>query len=156
MTVGNSSSKTWHSICGSRWIALLLTADGLLSTLLECSAHLSKIASLSVRSVLPSVLSSGVAPELWAINYFQCIMELLHVLSVCKRLDFFCFLAEPGVLFVPEPALDRLSNIAVGSYCIQSKCHLGVHSASGVFFKKPLIFFIFLVKPVLVFARWMS
>ena len=65
VTVGNSSSRTLHSICGSLLIALSLTDDGQLSTLLKCSAHLFKIASLSVRSVLPSALSSGVAPELF-------------------------------------------------------------------------------------------
>ena len=54
VTVGNSSSETLHSICGSLLIALSLTGDGRLSTLLKCSAHLFKIASLSVRSVLPS------------------------------------------------------------------------------------------------------
>ena len=32
-----------------------------------------------------------------------------------KRLNFFCFLAQPGVLHVPEPVLDCLTNIAVGS-----------------------------------------
>ena len=52
------------SICGSLLIASSLTDDGRLSTLLKCSAHLSKIASLSVRSVLPSALSSGVAQEI--------------------------------------------------------------------------------------------
>ena len=54
-----------HSICGTLLIALPLTVDGQLSMLLECSVHLSKIASLSVRSVLPSVLSSGVTPQLF-------------------------------------------------------------------------------------------
>ena len=46
-------------------IALSLADDGRLSTLLKCSAHLFKIASSSVRSVLRSALSSGVAPELF-------------------------------------------------------------------------------------------
>ena len=59
MKVANSSSRTLHSICDSLLIALSLTDDGRLSTLLKCSAHLFKIASLSVRSVLPvTVLSS--------------------------------------------------------------------------------------------------
>ena len=48
-----------------RVVLHLLRDDGRLSTLLKCSAHLFKIASLSVRSVLPSALSSGVAPELF-------------------------------------------------------------------------------------------
>ena len=71
VTVGNSSSRTLHSICGSLLIALSLTGDGRLSTLLKCSAHLFKIASLSVRSVLPSALSSGVAPELLGHKLFS-------------------------------------------------------------------------------------
>ena len=50
---------------GSLLITLSLTDDGRLSTLLKCSAHLFKIASLSVRSVFPSALSSGVAPDLF-------------------------------------------------------------------------------------------
>ena len=58
MTVANSS-RTLHSICGSLLIALSFTDDGRLSTLLKCSAYLSKIVSLSVRSVLPFALSSG-------------------------------------------------------------------------------------------------
>ena len=65
VTVGKSPSRTLHSIGGSLLIALSLTVDGRLRTLLKCSAHLSKITSLSVRSVLPSALSSGVAPELF-------------------------------------------------------------------------------------------
>ena len=31
-----------------------------------------------------------------------------------KRLDFFCFLAKPGALHVPESVLDCLTNIALG------------------------------------------
>ena len=63
MTAGKSSSRTLNFICGSLLIALSLTDGGRLSTLLKCSAHLFKIASLSVRSVLPFALSSGVAPD---------------------------------------------------------------------------------------------
>ena len=51
VTFGNSSSITLHSVCGSLLIALSLTDDWRLSTLLKCSVHLYKIASLSVRSV---------------------------------------------------------------------------------------------------------
>ena len=58
LTVGNSPSRTLHSICGSLLIACSLTDDGRLSTLSKCSVHLSKVASLSVYA-----LSSGVAPE---------------------------------------------------------------------------------------------
>ena len=36
-----------------------LILDGRLSTLLKCSVHLYKIASLSVRSVLPSAISNA-------------------------------------------------------------------------------------------------
>ena len=92
VTVGNSSSRTLPSICGSLLIAFSLTDDGRLSTLLKYSAHLFKIASLSVKSVLPS-----------ALNCFQCTMELLHILPVCKRLVCFCFLDQLEVLHVREP-----------------------------------------------------
>ena len=65
MTVGNSSSRTLHSICSSLSIALELVDDGQLDTMLKCSARLSRIASISVRSVLQSTLSIGVAPKLF-------------------------------------------------------------------------------------------
>ena len=48
MMVGNSSNKTLHSFCGSLPTASSLMLDGRLSTLLKYSAHLSKMASLSV------------------------------------------------------------------------------------------------------------
>ena len=47
---------TLHSICGSLLVALSLTDDVRLSTLLKFSTHIFKIASLAVRSVLPSAL----------------------------------------------------------------------------------------------------
>ena len=64
----------------------------------------------------------------WAINCFQCIMELLHI----QRLNFFCFLAQPGVVYVSEPVLDFLTNIAVGSLTklISSSCALCKQSFS--------------------------
>ena len=64
MTVGNSSNRTLHYICGSPSIASSLVLDGRFSTLLKCSAHFFKKASLSMRRVLPSALSNVVAPEL--------------------------------------------------------------------------------------------
>ena len=54
----NIALYLWQSV--DTWS---LTDYGRLSTLLKCSAHLPKIASLSVESVLSSALSSGVAPE---------------------------------------------------------------------------------------------
>ena len=77
MKVGNSCN-----ICGCLSIASSLMLDGRFSTLLKCSAHLFKIASISVRRVLPC----GGSRTLWAINGFQCIMKFLHVLSVRERL----------------------------------------------------------------------
>ena len=67
MMVGNPSSRALHSICGSLLIASSLKVDGRLSTLLKCSAHLTEMASLSVRSMFPSalIISSGVDPELF-------------------------------------------------------------------------------------------
>ena len=46
-TAGNVSNRTLHSVCGSFLVELSLIADGRSSTLLKCSDHLSKIASLS-------------------------------------------------------------------------------------------------------------
>ena len=64
-TVGSSSSSGLHSTCGSLLIASSLIDDGRLRTPSKCSAHLYKIASLSVRRLVPSALRSGVVPELW-------------------------------------------------------------------------------------------
>ena len=64
-TVGSSSSSGLHSTCGSLLIASSLIDDGRLRTPSKCSAHLFKIASLSVRRIVPSALRSGVVPELW-------------------------------------------------------------------------------------------
>ena len=75
--------------------------------LLKCSAHLSKIESLSVRIVLQSALTCGVV----TVNCFELIMKLLYVLFIYKRLDFFCFLAQPGVLHVREPVIYCLTNV---------------------------------------------
>ena len=91
--------------------------DGLFSTLLKCFAHLFKIASLPVRRVLLSASSNVVAPEPFgSLNGFQCILKVLHDLSVRKRLNFFCFLPQPGNLHVPKPGLDCLTNIAAGYF----------------------------------------
>ena len=63
-----------HSICASLLIALLLTDDGRLSTLLKCSAYLFKIASLSVRSVLPSPFKSNLMlAAVNGLNFSLCI-----------------------------------------------------------------------------------
>ena len=107
MTFEKSSSRTLHTICGSQLIALSLIVDGRVSMLLMFSAQPSKIISLSDRR------QWGGSRTLWAINRFQCIMERHHVLSVCKRLDCFCSLAQPVVLHVPKPVLDCLTNIDV-------------------------------------------
>ena len=64
-TVGSSSSSGLHSTCGSLLIASSLIDDGRLRSPSKCSAHLFKIAFLSVRKLVPSVLRSGVVPELW-------------------------------------------------------------------------------------------
>ena len=50
----------------------------------------------------PSALSSGLVPRHFlTINCFQCIVKLHHGHSDCKRLDSFCFLAQPGILHIP-------------------------------------------------------
>ena len=60
-TVGNSSNRTFHSICGSLSIASSLMLDGVT----KYSAYLSKTVSLSEKRVLPSTLSNVVATELF-------------------------------------------------------------------------------------------
>ena len=132
-----SSSRALHPIFDSLLITLSLIVNGRLSTLLYCSAHL--IASLSVRSVLPSVLSSGVVPELFDHKQFSC-----------KRLIFIYVLAQPGVLHVPEPVLDCLTNIAVGRLLECRASIILMYLVQAVFvFKKPLNFFIILDNSVM-------
>ena len=64
VAVGISSSRTSLSFCGSLLISSSLTAVGRLRKLLIRSVNLSKIASLSVKSVLPSLHYSH-APKLF-------------------------------------------------------------------------------------------
>ena len=101
MTVGNSTGKTLYSICGSLLVELPEIANGRFNTLLKCFANLTNISSLSVRSVLPSALSIWMLSEtaLETIYSFQCIVALLRVYDVCKRLDFFCILDQPRVRY---------------------------------------------------------
>ena len=97
MAVENSSSRTLHSICDSLLNVLSFTVDGRLSPLLKCSVHLFKIASLSMRSVLPSSLSSGVVPELFSHKLFSVhdgTSSCPFSNSVCKILDFFLLSQE--------------------------------------------------------------
>ena len=82
----------------------------------------------------------GDSGTLWAINDFQCIKKFLHVLSVRKRLNFFCFLPQPGILHVPNLGLDCLINRLLSWI-------LGLVQ-SVFFFKKPLNLVIILIKPV--------
>ena len=66
MTVGNSSNRTLHTICESLAIPSSLMLDGRLSTLVNYSALLSKIASLSVMiRMFPITLINVVAPDLF-------------------------------------------------------------------------------------------
>ena len=50
-------------LCGSMFKALSMIVDGQLMTPLKCSIPLSKVSILSVRRLLPSTLSSGMAQE---------------------------------------------------------------------------------------------
>ena len=112
----NSSNRTLHSICGSMSIASSLMLDGRFSKLLKCSAYLSKVASICEKSASICTEQCGGSRALWVINGFQCIMKFLHVLTVRKRLNFFCFLPLPGILQVPKFGLDCLTNVAVGCF----------------------------------------
>ena len=138
MTVGNTSSRRLHSICGSLLIALSLADDEQLSTLLNCSAHLSKIASLSVRSVLPSALSSGVTQEYLGHKLFSVHHGTSSYHSGLPKTEFLLLscsvrsLACPGAYFglsykycCRQPSL------------IQSWYHLDVPCARSDFFSSP-------------------
>ena len=83
MTVGNSSNRTLHSICGRLAIASSLVFDGRLSTLLRCSVLLSKIASLSA-----SALSNVVAPELFGPLMFFSASEISSCLFCPQQTEF--------------------------------------------------------------------
>ena len=111
-TVGSSSSSGLHSTCGSLLIASSLIDDGRLRTPSKCSDHLFKIASLSVRRLVPSALRSGVVPELWGpYTVLSVSKNFFHVLSVCKGLDFISLFSQPGVLHVSEPRLNCLAYV---------------------------------------------
>ena len=62
--VWNSSSIRLHSTCGSLLIAPSLIDDCRIRTPSTCTAYLFKIASLSVRRLVPFALRSWVVPEL--------------------------------------------------------------------------------------------
>ena len=47
----------------------------------------------------------GGSSALGTIYCLECIKELLHILSVCKRLNFISLFAQPGVLHVSEHSL---------------------------------------------------
>ena len=108
--VGSSSSSGLHSTCGSLLITLSLIDDGRLRTPSKCSAHLLKIASLSVRRLVPSALRSGVVPELWG-PYIILSASKNFILSVRKGLDFISLFAQPGFLLVSERSLYCLAYV---------------------------------------------
>ena len=59
-SLGGLYRSVFVSTCGKRAIASVLTSAGLLMrTALKCSAHLFRMAGLSVISVVPSTLSNG-------------------------------------------------------------------------------------------------
>ena len=58
-SLGGLSRSVFVSTCGRRAIASALISADLLRTALKCSAHLFRMAGLSVISVVPSTLSNG-------------------------------------------------------------------------------------------------
>ena len=88
--------------------------DGRFRTPSKYLAHLFKIASLSVRRPR-SALRSGGFWALGTIYYLKCIKELLHIVFVCKGLDFISRFAQPGVLHVSESSPDCLTYDWIGS-----------------------------------------
>ena len=97
MIIGSSSNRTFHAICGSLSIAYSLMFNVRFGTLLKCSVHLSKIASLSVRRVRPSAPSNVVAPDLFGFSSPFCP----------QKTEF---------LYVFKLGLDCLINVAVGCF----------------------------------------
>ena len=105
-----------YSICGSLLIALSLTIDGRFNTLFKWSVHLSKIASLSVRRVLPSALSSW-----WIKN------SLGHKpFSVHYVLFGFLLLSCPARSFACPDSQELSLLEFLGCACQQPICYLSV------------------------------
>ena len=77
--VWNLPDRTFF-ICG-----ISLTVDRRFSTLLKCFAHLSNIASLSMRSVLPPALSIWVLPELFGPLTVFSVSLHFFVSSMCSK-----------------------------------------------------------------------
>ena len=67
------SRSVFVSACGRRAIASVLISADLLRTALKCSAHLFRMAVLSVMSVVPSTLSNGDVLD----DFLQAIIEAL-------------------------------------------------------------------------------
>ena len=151
-TAGNSSSSGLHSTCVSLLIASSLIDNGRLRTPSNWSAHLSKIAFLSVRR-----LSALRSECLRTINCLKCIKELLHILSVCKGLDFISLFVQRGALHVSEPSLNCLTYVWIGSLTRYWAGITDVGLVCFVFpFKESLDFFVILTKLILAFARYWS
>ena len=66
---------------GSRSMASLLIAERRFKTLLKCSAHLSRIFSVSVIKVDPSVLKRKEAPGAEGLGKFSTVMQTLNFVS---------------------------------------------------------------------------
>ena len=62
-------------------MASLLIAERRFKTLLKCSAHLSRIFSLSVTNVDPSALRRKEAPETEGLGKFSTVMQTLNFVS---------------------------------------------------------------------------
>ena len=122
----------------------------------ECWANLFKIASLLVRRLVPSVLRSGILPELWGPYTVlsaskKCFVSFLSAKNWISS----AFFAQPGVLHVSQPSLDCFTYVWMGSL---TRYWAVITEECLVFwmflFKKSLdFFFAILIKPVLVFAR---
>ena len=71
-------------------------------------------------------------PELWGLYIvLSSSWELLHILSVCKGLDFISRFAQPGVLHVSESSLYCLAYVWIGSL---TRYWAGISGVNLVFF----------------------
>ena len=130
------------------WLSQTCGFHGQFSTLLKCFAHIFKISSLSVRRVVSGAMW-------WLQNSFgHKWFSVHHEISSCpvsvrKRLNFL-FSSSARNLACPY-AWSGLSY-----KCCWASIIMMCLAQSVFFFKNPLNIIIIFIKPVLMFARWMT
>ena len=101
-----TSSSGLHSTCGSLLIASSFIDAGGVRTLSKCSAHLFKLAFLSVRRLVPSALRKRVVPELWgpytvlSASYPFCLQRTGFYQPFCSSRSLACLCAQSGLSYI--------------------------------------------------------